>query len=44
MIDDMEDVWRELGYIRDKLEDMDDELATRVDRVLDYLYMVEERL
>ena len=44
MLDDMEDVWRELGSIRDRLEDIDDELATRVDRVLDYLYMVEERL
>ena len=44
MIDDMEDVWRELANIRDRLEDVDDELATRIQRVLNYLYMVEERL
>jgi hypothetical protein len=44
MIDSMEDVWRELASIRDRLDDEDDELATRIQRVLDYLYMVEERL
>jgi hypothetical protein len=42
MINDIEDVWRELAAIRDRVED--EELASRLQSVLNYLYFVEERL
>jgi len=42
MIDSIEDAWRELASIRDRVED--DELVTRIQNVLNYLYRVEERL
>ena len=46
MIDSMEDAWRELASIRDRIQDYDEdsELVSRIQRVLNYLYMVEERL
>ncbi len=46
MIDSIEDAWRELASIRDRIQDEneDSEIVSRIQKVLNYLYMVEERL
>jgi hypothetical protein len=41
-VDNMEDVWAELATVIDMVEN--DEIAGKLQQVLDYLYMVEERL